>query len=115
VDFHWNPADPWTLASVSSGDGGNTLQLWRMNDLIYRPEEEALAELEKHKEIICGVPAAAAGSGGGGGGGGGGGDGGESDGSGEKEAENGGGSGAGGVGGENKSEGKSADDAMMLE
>ena len=55
TDFHWNPFDPMTIASVSSGDGGNTLQMWRMNDLIYRPEEEALAELEKHKATICGV------------------------------------------------------------
>jgi histone-binding protein RBBP4 len=54
-DLQWNPLDPWTIASVSSGDGGNTLQIWRMNDLIYRPEEEALAELEKHKDVICGV------------------------------------------------------------
>ena len=29
--------------------------MWRMNDLIYRAEEEALAELEKHKDVICGV------------------------------------------------------------
>jgi hypothetical protein len=42
--------------------------MWRMNDLIYRPEEEALAELEKHKATICGVRAAAAGGGGEGGG-----------------------------------------------
>ena len=48
-DFQWNPADPWTIASVSSGDGGNTLQMWRMNDLIYRAEEEALAELETER------------------------------------------------------------------
>ena len=68
TDFHWNPFDPMTIASVSSGDGGNTLQMWRMNDLIYRPEEEALAELEKHKATICGVRAAAAGGGGEGGG-----------------------------------------------
>jgi histone-binding protein RBBP4 len=25
TDFHWNPFDPMTIASVSSGDGGNTL------------------------------------------------------------------------------------------
>jgi len=55
ADFHWNPCDPWTIASVSSGDGGNTLQLWRMTDLLYRPEAEALAELEKHKHAICGM------------------------------------------------------------
>ena len=59
-DFQWNPLDPWTIAGVSSGDGGNTLQMWRMNDLIYRPEEEALAELEKHKGVICGVKQTAA-------------------------------------------------------
>ena len=54
TDFHWNPWDPWTMASVSSGDI-NTLQMWRMNDLIYRPEADALAELEKHKATICGA------------------------------------------------------------
>ena len=59
-DFQWNPLDPWTIAGVSSGDGGNTLQMWRMNDLIYRPEEEALAELEKHKGVICGAKRTAA-------------------------------------------------------
>ena len=59
-DFQWNPLDPWTIAGVSSGDGGNTLQMWRMNDLIYRPEEEALAELEKHKVVICGAKRTAA-------------------------------------------------------
>ena len=64
ADFHWNPADPWTLASVSTGDGGNTLQMWRMNDLIYRPEAEALAELEKHKNTICGVRKRGGGDGG---------------------------------------------------
>ena len=56
ADFHWNPFDPWTMISASTGDGGNSLQIWRMNDLIYRPEEEALAELEKHKMAVCGAP-----------------------------------------------------------
>ena len=54
VDFHWNPYDPWTIASSSIGDAGNTMQIWRMNDLIYKPEEEALAELERHRDVICG-------------------------------------------------------------
>ncbi|MBA0838921.1 hypothetical protein Goarm_004705, partial [Gossypium armourianum] len=53
VDFHWNASDPWTVVSVSddcdSTGGGGTLQIWRMSDLIYRPEEEVLAELEKFK------------------------------------------------------------------
>ncbi|KAM7480551.1 hypothetical protein LguiA_028764 [Lonicera macranthoides] len=51
VDFHWNTSDPWTIVSVSddceSTSGGGTLQLWRMIDLIYRPEEDVLDELEK--------------------------------------------------------------------
>mmetsp|Transcript_32664 Transcript_32664/g.45343 ORF Transcript_32664/g.45343 Transcript_32664/m.45343 type:complete len:628 (+) Transcript_32664:100-1983(+) len=60
VDFHWNPLDPWTCLSVSddssesSGSGGGTLQLWRVNDLIYRPEKEVLAELEQHREALLG-------------------------------------------------------------
>ncbi|XP_010262125.1 PREDICTED: WD-40 repeat-containing protein MSI4 [Nelumbo nucifera] len=56
VDFHWNATDPWTIVSVSddceSTGGGGTLQIWRMSDLIYRPEEEVLAELEKFKSHI---------------------------------------------------------------
>ncbi|KAH9801376.1 WD-40 repeat-containing protein MSI4 [Citrus sinensis] len=53
VDFHWNASDPWTVVSVSddcdSTGGGGTLQIWRMSDLIYRPQDEVLAELEKFK------------------------------------------------------------------
>ncbi|MED6211073.1 WD-40 repeat-containing protein msi4 [Stylosanthes scabra] len=56
VDFHWNAQDPWTIVSVSddceSTGGGGTLQIWRMSDLIYRPEEEVLAELEKFKSHV---------------------------------------------------------------
>lgn len=56
VDFHWNSSDPWTIVSVSddcqSTGGGGTLQIWRMSDLIYRPEEEVLEELEKFKSHI---------------------------------------------------------------
>ncbi|KAJ8643377.1 hypothetical protein MRB53_005125 [Persea americana] len=56
VDFHWNASDPWTIVSVSddcgSTGGGGTLQIWRMSDLIYRPEEEVLTELEKFKSHI---------------------------------------------------------------
>ncbi|KAJ4831114.1 hypothetical protein Tsubulata_010628 [Turnera subulata] len=56
VDFHWNAADPWTVVSVSddcdSTGGGGTLQIWRMNDLIYRPEDEVLAEQEKFKSHV---------------------------------------------------------------
>uniref|UniRef100_A0A6V7QTL5 Histone-binding protein RBBP4-like N-terminal domain-containing protein n=1 Tax=Ananas comosus var. bracteatus TaxID=296719 RepID=A0A6V7QTL5_ANACO len=57
VDFHWNAYDPWTIVSVSddgeSTGGGGTLQIWRMSDLIYRPEEEVLAELEKFKAHLA--------------------------------------------------------------
>ncbi|PKI49068.1 WD-40 repeat-containing protein MSI4-like [Punica granatum] len=56
VDFHWNAYDPWTMVSVSDDcdttGGGGTLQIWRMSDLIYRPEEEVLAELEKFKAHV---------------------------------------------------------------
>ncbi|GMI88551.1 MULTICOPY SUPPRESSOR OF IRA1 4 [Hibiscus trionum] len=56
VDFHWNASDPWTIVTVSddcdSTGGGGTLQIWRMSDLIYRPEEEVLAELEKFKSHV---------------------------------------------------------------
>lgn len=56
VDFHWNTYDAWTIVSVSddcdSSGGGGTLQIWRMSDLIYRPEEEVLAELEEFKSHV---------------------------------------------------------------
>ena len=52
VDFQWNPSDPWTLLSVSDdvavNGGGSSLQLWRVSDLIYRPEQEVLEELQQH-------------------------------------------------------------------
>ncbi|KAI4377789.1 hypothetical protein MLD38_015367 [Melastoma candidum] len=56
IDFHWNMYDPWTVVSVlddcDSIGGGGTLQIWRMSDLIHRPEEEVLAELEKFKSHV---------------------------------------------------------------
>ncbi|CAA7027542.1 unnamed protein product [Microthlaspi erraticum] len=56
VDFHWNLLDPWTIISVSddseSNGGGGTLQIWRMIDLIYRPEDEVLTELENFKTHV---------------------------------------------------------------
>ncbi|XP_047327321.1 WD-40 repeat-containing protein MSI4-like [Impatiens glandulifera] len=56
VDFHWSSFDPWTIVSVSDdGDsigGGGTLQIWRIIDMIYRPREEVLAELENYKSDI---------------------------------------------------------------
>ncbi|RYR30160.1 hypothetical protein Ahy_B01g054989 isoform B [Arachis hypogaea] len=62
VDFHWNSYDPWTMVSVSddcdSNGGGGTLQIWRMSDLIYRPEEEVLSELEKFKSHVLTCAAA---------------------------------------------------------
>ncbi|DBA66351.1 TPA: hypothetical protein ACH3X2_002340 [Trebouxia sp. C0005] len=59
VDFQWNPHDPWTFMSVSDDVsdelGGGTLQLWRVNDLIYRDEAEVLAELDKHRDHILNI------------------------------------------------------------
>lgn len=55
VDFQWNPHDPWTFFSVAdeAGEGGGgTLQLWRVSDLVHRPDEEVLQELEQHREYI---------------------------------------------------------------
>ena len=52
VDFQWHPTDPYTMMSVSEDQGGGTLQLWRICDLVTQDEKEALAELDKHK---CGL------------------------------------------------------------
>ncbi|KAI3436729.1 hypothetical protein D9Q98_006144 [Chlorella vulgaris] len=55
VDFQWNPSDPWTFFSVAdeAGEGGGgTLQLWRVSDMVHRPEDEVLAELEQYREYI---------------------------------------------------------------
>ncbi|KAK9066111.1 hypothetical protein SSX86_015513 [Deinandra increscens subsp. villosa] len=56
VDFHWNAHDPWTIVSVSDDDestgGGGTLQIWRMIDLIYRPQQEVITELDEFKSHI---------------------------------------------------------------
>ncbi|GFS43378.1 transducin family protein [Actinidia rufa] len=83
VDFHWNAADPWTIVSVSddcetSGGGGTlqqtkdpntafrvelvdaltlqrSLQIWRMSDLIYRPEEEFKMREDEFCKVACRV------------------------------------------------------------
>ncbi|KAL2457668.1 WD-40 repeat-containing protein MSI4 [Abeliophyllum distichum] len=56
VDFQWSGSDPWTVVSVSDdgeiSGGGGSLQIWRMTDLLYRPEEEVLAELQKFKDHV---------------------------------------------------------------
>lgn len=49
ADFQWHPTDPFTVISVSDDPEGGTLQLWRVNDLIYRPEAEVLTELEQFR------------------------------------------------------------------
>ncbi|KAG8380093.1 hypothetical protein BUALT_Bualt07G0157800 [Buddleja alternifolia] len=56
VDFHWNAEDPWTIASVSEDvsklGGGGTLQIWRITDLINRPVEVVVSELENLKNHV---------------------------------------------------------------
>ncbi|KAG2438631.1 hypothetical protein HXX76_005179 [Chlamydomonas incerta] len=58
TDFQWHPDpnEPWTLISVSDNTGDEaadgTLQVWRISDLIYRPYEEAVQELEQHRQFI---------------------------------------------------------------
>lgn len=40
-DFNWHPTDPHLLASVASHkNGGGSLQLWRINDLLTATDEE---------------------------------------------------------------------------
>lgn len=52
VDFQWNPTDPWTVLSVCDDVdvycGGSNVQVWRVSDLIHRPEQEVLEELRQH-------------------------------------------------------------------
>lgn len=52
VDFEWHPSesDPWCIASLSAtlGEGGSTVQIWRISDLIYREKEEVAADLRQH-------------------------------------------------------------------
>ena len=49
VDFQWHATDPYTMASVSDSGEGSTLQLWRISDMIWRPIDVVLAELEQHR------------------------------------------------------------------
>jgi hypothetical protein len=56
VDFQWSrdPSLPWTVLSVSDDAadeqiGGGSMQLWRINHLIYHDEDTVVAELEKHR------------------------------------------------------------------
>ena len=56
-DFHWNPHDPWTVISTSNDAqtehlGAGCVQVWRPSDLIYRPEDEVLKELEEQREKL---------------------------------------------------------------
>ena len=62
VDFNWSPAVPWTCVSVcEKQEGGGMIQLWRMSDLLYRPEAEVLTELEKHRDsVVAKTPKSAA-------------------------------------------------------
>ena len=39
------------MMSVSEDEKGGTIQLWRICDMIYRPEKEVLAELEQHRRV----------------------------------------------------------------
>ncbi|GLC77757.1 hypothetical protein PLESTB_000958500 [Pleodorina starrii] len=59
TDFQWHPSEAWTLISVSENTPADdevapdgTLQVWRPLDLIYRPYDEAVAELDQHREFI---------------------------------------------------------------
>ncbi len=49
ADFQWHPTDPYTMMSVSDNGDGGTLQIWRINDMIWRDEEEVIKELEPYR------------------------------------------------------------------
>lgn len=51
VDFEWHPSesDPYCIASLSeTEEGGSTMQMWRISDLIYRPQDEIITELRQY-------------------------------------------------------------------
>jgi hypothetical protein len=37
------------MVSVTDDNAGGTMHMWRINDLIYRPEDEVIKELEQYK------------------------------------------------------------------
>ena len=54
MDLQWCPAkdSEWALLSVSEDSNeaaGGTMQVWRINDMIHRPHDEVVAELEQHR------------------------------------------------------------------
>mmetsp|Transcript_6946 Transcript_6946/g.17049 ORF Transcript_6946/g.17049 Transcript_6946/m.17049 type:complete len:496 (+) Transcript_6946:242-1729(+) len=59
-EFQWNVDSPWTLMSTSTdsvaGASGGTIQVFRINDLIYNSQEVVMKELEEYKSKILGSP-----------------------------------------------------------
>lgn len=55
TDLDWLPSDtdPWCVASLSEsvGEGGSTLQIWRMSDMIYRSKEEVAADIRTYARM----------------------------------------------------------------
>ncbi len=49
ADFQWHPTDPFTMVSVTDDSAGGTMHMWRISDLIYRPIEDCIKELEQYK------------------------------------------------------------------
>lgn len=62
VDFQWlpDPADPWTVASVSEDHEGSTLQVWRVCDLVMNDPAVAAAEMLEAETTRSGVRGRAA-------------------------------------------------------
>lgn len=51
TDLDWLPhtTDRWCVASLSESQyGGSTVQLWRMSDLVHRPKQDIVDDLERH-------------------------------------------------------------------
>ena len=42
----------WLLASDDEMGGGSTMQMWRVSDLVYRPKEDCLAEIEGFRKQV---------------------------------------------------------------
>eukprot|EP00245_Coleochaete_scutata_P007090 TRINITY_DN2212_c0_g2_i3.p1 TRINITY_DN2212_c0_g2~~TRINITY_DN2212_c0_g2_i3.p1 ORF type:complete len:814 (-),score=235.64 TRINITY_DN2212_c0_g2_i3:767-3106(-) len=64
VDFQWNPQDPWVLMSASEDveleKGGGTIQIWKMNEVVYKggdaEKEELMESVAFQRSVVAAKP-----------------------------------------------------------